>query len=565
MILERLSSLATATLKTAGATDGEVLWESPPDFRHGDFTTSAALRFGKQLGKSPKDLAQSMVDAVAADADVLKAEIAGAGYVNVWLKPKALLSLLPSTAAVLSAAQQRKEPPVIIEYSGPNIAKPLGIHHILGTVIGQALVNVYRHGGTPVVAWNYIGDWGTQFGKLAVAIEKWAPGATVKGSSLEDLLALYVRFHDEAEKNAALEDEARAAFAKLEQGDAVLKAFWSDVVAITKASLQDLYKRLHVSFDVDLGESFYSDKMAPVLEEGKKKGVFKEGKEGALIVEFPEELGYPPYLVQKGDGATLYSTRDIAQMRYRTDTYKPAAILICTDIAQKLHFEQLAATCAQLGWKLPPFENVLFGRMRFADKSMSTRKGNILRLQEVLDEAVERAASVIAERGESIQTEDPKDLAEMMGVGALVYGILSQNRKMDLVFDWEKMLSFDGNSAPYLMYTHARARSVLRKAQEGAVSVPADVPALEDGERALVGMLLKFPSVLDDVRRDHLPHKLANYLFALCQEMNGFYNSFPILQSEGAVRHLRLSIVSLTADVLRTGASLLTLRLPDAM
>jgi arginyl-tRNA synthetase len=216
-----------------------------------------------------------------------------------------------------------------------------------------------------------------------------------------------------------------------------------------------------VTFDTDLGESFYEDKMQPVLDEGIKKGVFTEGEGGALIAQFGDAM--PPYLVRKGDGATLYSTRDLAQMRYRIETHNPKAIYILTDIAQKLHFEQLLATCKQLGWKLPTFENILFGRMRFVDKSMSTRKGNVLALEHVLDEAVARAEEIIKKRGDAIQTDDPKDLAEMMGVGSLVYGILSQNRKMDLVFDWDKMLSFEGNSAPYLQYTHARAKSVLRR------------------------------------------------------------------------------------------------------
>ncbi len=271
----------------------------------------------------------------------------------------------------------------------------------------------------------------------------------------------------------------------------------------------------------------------------------------------------PPYLVQKGDGGTLYSTRDIAQMRYRTDTYAPQKILIFTDIAQKLHFEQLVATCAQLEWELPPFENVLFGRMRFADRSMSTRKGNILKLEDALDEAVSRAEKLIEERGEKIQTEDPAGLAEMMGVGALVYGILSQNRKMDMVFDWDKMLTFEGNSAPYVQYTHARARSVLRKAgSDGSVS---DIQEVTQKERALMKLILLFGATVEDARAEHLPHKLTNYLYELCQAFNSFYNSDEILTAAAEVRDFRLSLTKLTADVIKTGAELLTLRVPDRM
>jgi arginyl-tRNA synthetase len=269
----------------------------------------------------------------------------------------------------------------------------------------------------------------------------------------------------------------------------------------------------------------------------------------------------------KGDGATLYSTRDLAQMRYRVDTYHPKEILIFTDIAQKLHFEQLMETCTMLGWELPTFENVLFGRMRFVDKSMSTRKGNVLKLEHVIDEAVARAEDILKERGDSIHTDDPKKLAEMMGVGALVYGILSQNRKMDLVFDWDKMLSFEGNSAPYLQYTHARAKSVLRKveAEIGDQRSEIGVTELSTSERILIGTLLQYPHVLSEARSEHLPHKLANYLYQLCQDFNSFYNTESILQAETSVRDLRLHLTSLTASVLKSGAELLTLRVPERM
>lgn len=563
-MFERVTSLTKNVLLAEGNFEGSITWERPQDAAHGDFATPIALKASKQLGKAPRALAEKLVDALQEDPAIAKAEIAGPGYVNIWLKPAALLSLLPKTEAAMKMQKVRKEQPVIVEYSQPNIAKPLAIHHIIGTVIGQAVANLYRHSGAPVISWNYIGDWGTQFGKLAVAFDLW--GTKKAGDcTLDELLDLYVKFHQEVEKKPELEEQGREAFRKLEQGDKALRAFWTAIVSVTKASLADVYRRLHASFDLDLGESFYEDKMQSIIEEGKKRKVFVEGEEGSLIVRFPEEMNMPPYLIVKGDGATLYSTRDIAQMRYRMDTYSPQKILIFTDIAQKLHFEQLVETCKQLGWELPPFENVLFGRMRFADKSMSTRKGNVLKLEHVLDEAVDRAATVIKERGEAIQTDDAHALAEMMGVGALVYGILSQNRKMDLVFDWDKMLSFDGNSAPYIMYTHARCRSVLRKSEAKAPAMPADVASFEERERTLLGTLLQFPSVLDAAREEHLPHKLANYLYALSQEMNAFYNELPILKAEGSVRTLRLALTNLSADVLRAGAEILTLRLPDAM
>ncbi len=544
--------------------DVDLHWEAPKEAEHGDVSTAVALRLGKQTGKNPKDVAQLICEELAKSDLIEKCEVAGPGYVNIWLKPSVLLAALSETEDSTKPKKERKEDPVIAEYSSPNIAKPLGIHHILSTIIGQAIANLYVHNGYPVIHWNYIADWGVQFGKLSVAFQRWGT-KPISEYSLDELLSLYVKFHQEVDADATLEDEARATFKKLEEGDTDLRAFLEAIVATTKVSLHHLYERLHVAFDLELGEAFYEDKMTPVIEEGKKKGVFVEGEKGALITQFPEESGLPPYMIVKSDGATLYSTRDLAQMRYRIDTYHPQAIYIVTDIAQKLHFQQLEATCRLLGWELPKFENIIFGRMRFADAKMSTRTGNIVKLEEVIDEAVARAEAIIAERGDAIQTDDPKDLAEMMGVGALVYGILSQNRKMDMVFDWDKMLSFEGNSAPYLQYTHARARSVLRKAESTGEMPKVNISDLTPHERSLILTLLRYGNVLDEALTDHLPHKLANFLYELCQSFNAFYNVDSILQADEPARSLRLFLTRMTADVLRSGASLLTIRVPDRM
>ncbi len=539
-------------------------WRRPQEKAHGDIATAVALQIAKDVKKKPQEIAQALCIELQKSPDVERAEVAGAGYVNVWLTAEALLKELRVTEASCEAQPQKKGP-IIVDYSQPNIAKPLGVHHILSTVIGQCLCNLHRHLGYEVVGWNYIGDWGTQFGKLAVAWEKWGKGKPVAQYSLDELLELYVRFHAEAEKDTALEEAARAAFLKLEQGDQMLRTFWEGVVHVTKASLSAIYERLHVHFDIDIGESFYEDKMQPILDEGKKKKVFVKGEEGALIVEFPEAQNLPPFLVQKGDGATLYATRDLAQIRYRIDTHHPEAILYVVDVAQQLYFQQLFATVGRLDWKLPQLEHVVFGRMRFADQAMSTRKGTVLKLEHVLDEAVIRAEEVIAQHGDSIQTDDEKGLAEMMGTGALVYGILSQNRKMDLVFDWKKVLALEGNSAPYLQYTHARACSVLRKAESKDAPSPKKMDAFTDHERSLIGTLLQFADALEEARAQRMPHTLANYLYDLCQEFNSFYNAEPILKAEGSQRSLRLFLTSLTARVLKTGAELLTLRVPDRM
>lgn len=568
-MFESLSEAVRGVLREKGTKDAmDIHWQVPREAGRGDASTSIALSLAKKLGGKPMDLAEEIAAVLRKMPEVEEVTVVQPGYVNVSISSSGLVAEYvrsKETHVKLTKERGKQKQPVIVEYSQPNIAKPLGVHHILSTVIGQALANIHRFGGFPTVAINHTGDWGTQFGKLAVAMEKWGNGKSASVLGLDGLLDLYVMFHEESEKKPVLEDEARAAFKKLEEGDPAMRKFWQEVVAVTMGSIQTVYDRLHVSFDEVQGESFYEDKMAAVVEEGKKKNVFHAGEAGSLIAEFPEESQLPPFLILKGDGATLYSTRDLATIRYRVDRWHPAEILYVVDVAQTLHFKQLFATVQQLQWDVPLLEHVVFGRMRFADRSMSTRKGNILKLQEVLDEAVKRAGKVIEEHGDTIQTDDPEALAEMMGIGAVVYGILSQNRKMDIVFDWDKMLSFEGNSAPYLQYTHARARSILRKADVAVPVFPKKLPVLTDSERLLLHTLLLFPSVIAEAREMRMPHKLANHLYALCQDFNAFYNKEPILKAEEPQRSFRLALTEAAASTLKTGAELLTMRVPDRM
>ena len=545
-----------------GLTEVDIRWEFP--FQdYGDTATPLAFHLAKRLRQSPVAIAERLACEVQKCRGVERCDVAGAGYVNVWFTSSFLIEELGVVHQVCSPLPLHCDrAPVIIDYSSPNIAKPLGIHHILSTIIGQTLGNLYVHAGYPVVRWNYIGDWGTQYGKLAVAYERWGGRRLPESFTLDELLALYVRFHEEAERDVSLESSAQEAFKKLESGDPKLRLIWEAFVAITKHANDQVYQRLRVHFDVGLGESAYEGKIGSILDEGKRKGVFREGERGALIIDFFQE-NLPTAVVLKSDGSTVYFTRDLALMRDRIDRWHPSAILHVVDSAQSLYFQQLFATARQLQWEVPHLEHVVFGRMRFADVEMSTRKGTILKLEHVLDEAVDRAGSVIDQHRDTIQTDDRNALAEMMGTGALVYGILSQNRKMDIIFDWDRFLSFDGNSAPYFQYTYARARSVLRKAGgEGAI---ANVASLTPTERSLVVQLLQFPSVLQESRDDRMPHKLCQYLYQLCQAYNAFYNVDPILTATSSVRDMRLFFTSCTASVLRTGAGLLTLQVPDRM
>jgi len=563
-IRKKLSGTIEEDLKEKFDVSTSIHFDIALEEGRGDLTTSAAMQLARQLGKKPADVAKAITLSIKKMEGVENVEIAGNGYVNVFLDNIFLGQGMDSVLEECFPKPTRDESPVIVDYFGPNVAKPLGIHHILSTSIGQAIINLYRHTGYPVIGWSYPGDYGTQFGKLAVAFAKWGRKKPVSEYSLDELLELYVRFHADAETDLSLEDEARLAFKKLEAGDSQLEAFRLDVVSVTAKALKSLCDRLHVHIDKETGESFYDDKMVPILEEGVRKGILKEGEGGALIVSFPDEWKLPPYLLRKGDGTTLYATRDLAMIRYRLDSCKPRAIYYVVDIAQSLHLKQLFATCKLLGWDLPELEHTVFGHMRFADAAMSTRKGTALKLEAVIDRAVEKARKVIDEHRETIKTDDAEKLAEMMGVGALVYGILSQNRKMDIVFDWDKMLSFEGNSAPYLQYSYARARSVLRKAGSDEIK-NSKTGDLTPKDRYLLKNILLFPETLADARDSRMPHRLTNYLYGLCQAFNSFYNTEPILQAEKDLRQFRLNLTALTARVIKTGAEILTLRVPERM
>lgn len=564
-IQKNLADICSSVLEEHFRVRNDVVLEIPRESGKGDFTTSIALPLGKRLKMSPHDIASRLADALRTQDGVMRVDVLGPGYVNIYLTSEALIACLTESSAFLSPLPPKKGiAPVIIEFSSPNIAKPLGIHHVLSTIIGQALVNVYRHLGYATISINHIGDWGTQYGKLAVAYEKWGT-KPITEYTIDEQLALYVRFHDEAEKMPSLEDEARAAFKKLEQGDAAMREFWRNVVDMTMQDMNRQYSVLGVSFDFVQGESFYEDKMSSILEEGKENGVFREGREGALIAEFSEESKLSPAIVLKGDGSTIYLTRDLATARYRIDRWHPSEILYVVDVAQQLFFKQLFAVIGQLGWETPAMEHVFFGRMSFADRKMSTRKGTILKLDDVIQEGIARSLQIIEEKESELSTEEKVSLAEMMGIGSIVYGVLSQNRKMDMIFDWDKFLSFEGNSAPYVQYTHARARSVLRKAGYDSCEFPRELPPITASERDVIRLLLQWPAVLESMRAERMPHRLAQYIFELCQTFNTFYNAESILQAEGSSRDFRLALTSLMASFLNTGASILTLRVPDRM
>lgn len=544
--------------------------EKTKDLLHGDFASNIAMMIAKKAGKRPQDVAEMIIKNIPTGL-CEKMEVAGPGFINVWLEQKFYTVeshdwLTDFDGYLKGCFVGLAKGTMLIDYSHPNIAKPMGVHHLLSTVIGDSIKRIYQRYGWTVVSDNFIGDMGTQFGKLMHAIKKWGNFDEIEKDPIPALQKLYVQFHIEAEKDVELDDEGRAEYLKFEQGDEESRKLWKKIVEWSLLEINQVYDRLGVSFDHMNGESFYEAKMAAVLDDGRKKGIIVDGENGAWIIpgDKPEDT---PVLVRKKDGATLYSTRDLARIKYWHETWAPSLMVNVVDIAQSFYFQQLFF--AQQKLSLTPARNVhvAFGRMQFADGQMSTRKGNTLLLTDLLDEAERRALVLVQEKGIDLSEAEKAGLAGIMGIGSVKYNILHQNRTTNIIFDWDRMLTFEGNSAPYLMYTIARANSVLRKA--GGKSEDYQKFSLvlgTDNERKLMVQMMTYPDVVRRAAEDFKPNHIANFLYEVAQDFNSFYNGNSILQAESeALRDSRLMLTALVTRVMQDGFELLGLKVPDKM
>jgi len=537
--------------------------EYPNEQAHGDYACNIAMKLTKQVGVPPREIAEKIVKRIQEKGDkklVEKIEIAGPGFINFFISNGQLHK------EVLEVLQEKEDygkldigagKTMICEYSSPNIAKPLGVHHLLSTIIGQSIYNMYKFIGYNAVSINHIGDWGTQFGKLIHAYKTWGNREVIEKNPIEELLKLYVRFHDEAEKDKSLEDRGREEFKKFEEGDKENRELWQWFVDESVKEMEIMYKKIGgIHFDFILGESFYEDKMEDILKEGKENEIFVKGEQGAYISEFEDE-NMAPLVVQKSDGATLYSTRDLATLKYRIDRWSPEKIVYVVDIAQTFYFKQLFKTAEKFPWYHGEGVHSWFGRMRMQDGKMSTRKGNVVLLKDVIDEAIKRAGKV------------NEKVAREVGLGAIKYNILSQNRMTDITFVWDKMLSFEGNSAPYLQYSYARAKSILRKAKEQGDEIEGgeNTEAGFEGETlALVRMFPKFSEQVEMSAKEYKPNILANYIFELAQKFNSFYNKVNVLKEpDDGKRISNLRVVEATSQVIKNGLLLLGVEVVEEM
>ncbi|SCZ77556.1 arginine--tRNA ligase [Acidaminobacter hydrogenoformans] len=549
------------------ATEEEIaaLIELPKYTDMGDFAFPC-FRYAKALKKAPNLIAAELAEKVSGDPLYEKVEAASA-YVNFTMDKAQLaedvLKDVLELGDLYGSSTKGEGKTVIVEFSSTNIAKPFHMGHIRSTMIGNALYRIHKFLGYNTIGINHLGDYGTQFGKLIVAFKLWGDRATIEADPIPELLKIYVKFHDEAEVNPSLEDEARNWFKRLEDNDPEAYELWEWFRDISLKEFSRVYGMLDVHFDSYAGESFYSDKMPAVLEEMRQKSIMKVS-DGAEIVDL-EPYGMPPALITKKDGSTLYLTRDITAAIYRKNHYNFDKNVYVVGAPQKLHFQQWMKVVELMGYDwVKDCVHVEFGTVSLEEGSLSTRKGRVVFLEEVLKKAVEKTKEIIAEKNPNLEHKD--EVAAQVGIGAVVFQELSNNRIKDYTFSLDKTLSFDGETGPYVQYTHARACSVLRKAAPELLKQPVDFSKLGDSATSeVVKLIRQFPEIVIDAGEKYEPSLITRYVVNLAQEFNRFYHDHPILSEDEVLSTARLALVDATRQTIKNALFLISLKAPVKM
>ncbi len=544
------------------------LLETPPEPEFGDIAFPC-FTLAKTLKKPPPVIAKELSEKLSGQKGRLwdKAEPRGP-YLNFYIAPKAysheVLKKTWEEQDQYGHTDLGKGQNVTIDYSSPNIAKPFGVGHIRSTVIGHSLYLIYRALGYNSIGVNHLGDWGTQFGKLIVAFKRWGEEARLKDDPVEYLYRLYVQFHQEVEADPGLDDEARSWFKKLESGDEEAVSYWEHFKKLSLDAYASIYSRLGIEFEYYHGESHYNQMLERVINLVQEQEIARES-EGALIIDL-EPYSLPPVMLRKKDGATLYITRDLAAAIYRKETFNFARSLYVVGAEQTLHFQQLFKVLELLGfdWSAQCV-HVPFGMIRFKEGRMSTRAGRIILLEEVLDRAVAMAREIIEEKNPDLADKD--GAAEAVGLGAVRFGDLSNDRVKNIEFDWEKVLDFSGETAAYIQYAHARICSILRKAEPGLKEWSDEAAGRleKEEEITLVKTLAQLPDKVIDSAESYKPSILARYLIDVAREFNRFYHNCPVLSSEPGIQQARLLLISSTRQVLANGLALLGITAPEEM
>ena len=576
LLVEKLSD----ALRAAGLPDtGELTPASDPRF--GDYQTNAALVLGKQRGENPRVLAEKIVAQIEAGDLCESPAVAGAGFINFTLRPGAVaektMELLRDQR--LGVAEVKSPRRIVIDFGSPNVAKPMHVGHIRSTVLGDALARIAQFLGHEVIRDNHLGDWGTQFGMVIYGWKNLLDRQALQRNPLAEIVRIYKETNERATKDAEVREACRQELIKLQAGDRENLDIWNECVGFSMQDFERVYKLLDVHYDLQCGESFYHDRLAGVVERLLKSRV-GEISEGAVVVFFRDnpELADKPLIIRKRDGGFNYATTDLATIDYRIADLKADAIWYVVGAPQILHFKQIFDIARREGYTVD-LRHITFGSILGDDrKLMKTRSGENVPLRDLLEEACKRARKIIDEKNPDLSEDEKTDIADKIGVGAVKYADLSQYRMTDYIFSWDKMLSLQGNTAPYLQNAYVRIRSIFRKAGESAVATPlwgveatghrpvaTSLTLADPAELNLAKRLCQFAEFVPQVLNDFRPNILANYLFELANSFHTFYEACPVLKSEEPARSSRLALCDLTARVLKQGLGLLGIKVPEKM
>ena len=550
-----------------------VLVRPCPDPKFGDYQSNALMALAKARKMNPRQLAADVAGKLDIAPWCEPVQVAGAGFLNFRLKSAAVAEVLQNALQGGPLFFQKTEQPrcVVIDFSSPNVAKPMHVGHIRSTILGDSLARILRLLGHCVITDNHIGDWGTQFGKIIVGWKSSLSGEALRADAIGEMERLYQQVNRDCERDPKVLEAARQELVKLQSGDEENLRIWREMIALSESQFQRIYARLGVKFDYQFGESYYNPRLAGVVRELAERGLARSS-EGAMAVFFDDvpELKDNPALVQKSDGGFNYTTTDLATLQFRQEggTWgaKPDEIIYVTGAPQQLHFNQLFAIFRR--WhpeSKMKLAHVWFGSILGEDgRPFKTRSGDTVRLEDLLDEAEERAFKVVAEKNPELGEAEQREIARVVGLGAIKYGDLSQNRQSDYIFSWDKMLSLQGNTAPYLLYAYTRVRSIFRK---GGEAVPGDAKIVLEAaeEMALARHLLNFGLALEGAAGEYRPNFLCSYLHELAGHFARFYENCPVLKSEGAARLSRLALSDLTARVLKQGLDALGIETTEQM
>ena len=567
--------LQTAVKKVLPDADTAAVLVRPcPDPKFGDYQTNALMGLAKERKLNPRQLATDVSQQLNVNDICEQVELAGAGFLNFRLRPSAIEQALEAAARGEHLFFEKADKPrtVVIDFSSPNVAKPMHVGHIRSTILGDSLARTLRLLGHRVITDNHIGDWGTQFGKLIVGWKQHLDKAALQADPIGEMERLYKLVNAASEADAKVLEEARQELVKLQRGDTENLQIWREMIALSQVQFDRVYTRLGVRFDYTLGESYYNPRLQGLVQDLVQKGLARES-EGAIAVFFEDipQLSKQPALIQKSDGAFNYTTTDLATLQHRLETWQPEEIVYVTGAPQQLHFQQLFAIFRR--WHPESrirLAHVWFGSVLGEDgKPFRTRAGETIKLSDLLDEAEARAFAVVSEINRELPDSQRKEIARVVGLGAIKYADLLPNRQSDYVFSWDKMLALNGNSAPYLQYAYARTRSVFRKAAEsgampmGAGSCKIQLSAPE--ESALAKLLLNFGFALDRSAEEYRPNFICNYLYELAGSFARFWENCPVLKAAPAQRDSRLALCDLTGKVLQQGLAVLGIETLEQM